>query len=270
VIKLNKVKIINSLKINGFTEYEAKVYIALLEGHPANGNMVALSSGVPGPKVYETLRRMQEKGYVYVVSPGDKSNRNRYSPIPHQDLLSSLEGDFQVNFKILKKEFEEIANFGDLEWMDLFHIDGYEPSIQAIKEKIRSAKEQILLSGWSKNVLNIYENLINAHESGVDVITIIFDEFPMEIPWNNTKHFSFGYSDSKHAGELNLVIDSNKTIILESLPDSKYAVVSSHQSLVKSTMNYIRHDIYLNQVIGDFGDLLKGKYGGNLEELIDW
>lgn len=268
--EMNKLKIVNSLKIHGFTEYEAKVYIALLEGHPANGNMIALSSGVPSPKVYETLRRMQDKGYVHPVSGGDKSNSKRYSPIPYQDLLKAFEEEFQNNFSLLEKELEIVATSGNHEWMELFHIDGYGPSIQAIKEEIDAAQEQILLSGWSKDVLQIYENLISANESGVDVATIIFDEFPKSIPWKNTKHTEFDSSNKKHEGELNIVIDSKRTIILESLADSEYAVVSSHQSLVKSTINYIRHDIYLNQVIEDFTDVLKEKYGENLEKLLDW
>lgn len=267
---MSKLKIIESLKMNGFTEYESKVYISLLESHPLNGNMIALSSGVPGPKVYETLRRMEDKGFVYSVSGVNKANSKRYSPIPYKDLLKMFEEEFQDNYKLLEKEFEVIGRSGNLEWTELFHINGYEPSLQAIKEEIDSAENQILLSGWSKDVNHIYENLKNANESGVEVVTIIFDEYPKEIPWKNVKHIAFKTSNKKHEGELNIVVDSKKAIILESLPDSDYAVVSSHQSLVKSTMNYIRHDIYLNKVIDDFTELLKEKYGENIEGLIDW
>jgi HTH-type transcriptional regulator, sugar sensing transcriptional regulator len=267
-MKMIKEQIINSLKQNGFTEYESKIYISLLESHPANGNMIALSSGVPGPKVYEALRRMQEKGYVYFISGGDKSNTKRYSPVPYQKLLKIFEEDLLENYNLLEKEFKTIATSGDQEWMELFHIDGYAPSIQAIKEEINRTEDQILMSGWSKDISIIYEHLVNAHKRGVKIVSIIFDEFPQDLPWVNVRHFALESSNQRHAGELNIVLDERKVIILEAL--NEYAVVSSHQSLVNVTVNYIRHDIYVNKMLLDFKSVLKEKYGENIEGLIDW
>lgn len=267
---MNREHIINSLKQNGFTEYESKIYISLLESHPANGNMIALSSGVPGPKVYENLRRMQEKGYVYFVSGGDKSNTTRYSPVPYQKLLKIFEEDFFENYNLLEKEFKTIEASGDQEWMELFHIDGYEPSIQAIKEEINRAENQILFSGWSKDITVIYEHLVNAHKRGVKIVSIIFDDYTQKLPWVNIKHIALESSKQRHAGELNIVFDERKVIIVEALTDSEYSVVSSHQSLINVTVNYIRHDIYVNQILYDFKSTLKEKYGENIEGLIDW
>ncbi len=269
-MKINKLQIINSLKMNGFTEYESKIYISLVESHPSNGNMIALSSGVPSPKVYESLRRMQDKGFVYSVSGGDKLNSKRYSPIPYQDLLKIFEKGFQENYKLLEEEFEAIATSGNQDWTELFHITGYEPSIQAIKDEIDVVENQILVSGWSKDFTIIYDHLLKAHERGVKIVSIVFDENLLKIPWVNIKHFAFESSNQRHAGEFNIVFDTKKVIVLESLEENDYAVVSSHQSLVKSSVNYIRHDIYLNVVIYDFKDLLVEKYGENIQGLIDW
>jgi len=269
-MKMSTIQIINSLKMNGFTEYESKIYISLLGAHPSNGNMIALSSGVPGPKVYESLRRMQEKGYVYAVSGGDKSNSKSYSPMPYKDLLKNFETGFLENYNLLEKEFEAISTSGDPEWMELFHMEGYETSIQAIKEEINRAESQILLSGWSKDVALLFDELVNAHERGVKIVSIIFDTCSKEIPWVNIKHFSFKSAIQRHEGELNIVVDTRKVIILESLSELDYAVVSTHRSMVNATVNYIRHDIYLNKVILDFKDILIEKYGENVEGLIDW
>jgi sugar-specific transcriptional regulator TrmB len=59
------VEALNSL---GLTVYEAKTYIALLQKHPANGNELSRRSGVPGPKIYETLNNMVQKGLVAVLN----------------------------------------------------------------------------------------------------------------------------------------------------------------------------------------------------------
>lgn len=42
----------------GFTEYEAKVYLALLRENPATGYQLSKSSGVPRSMVYEALGRL--------------------------------------------------------------------------------------------------------------------------------------------------------------------------------------------------------------------
>ena len=53
--------ILNDLKDLGFTEYEAKVYLALLKNHPASAYTVSQDSGVPHSRVYDVTRRLIRK-----------------------------------------------------------------------------------------------------------------------------------------------------------------------------------------------------------------
>ncbi|MEJ2150164.1 MAG: helix-turn-helix domain-containing protein, partial [Chloroflexota bacterium] len=46
----------------GFTEYEAKVYVALLQEYPATGYQISKKSGVPRSMVYEALGRLHARG----------------------------------------------------------------------------------------------------------------------------------------------------------------------------------------------------------------
>ena len=45
----------------GFTEYEAKVYLALLEENPSTGYQLSKLSGVPRSMVYDALRRLHAR-----------------------------------------------------------------------------------------------------------------------------------------------------------------------------------------------------------------
>ena len=56
--------ITEKLRQLGWSEYEAKCYIALLKTGPATGYRVAKESGVPSAKVYEVLSRLADKGAV--------------------------------------------------------------------------------------------------------------------------------------------------------------------------------------------------------------
>ena len=62
----------------GFSQYEAQAYVGLLGREPLTGYALANVTGIPQPKVYETLRRLTAKGVVrrdervvaYVVGRG--------------------------------------------------------------------------------------------------------------------------------------------------------------------------------------------------------
>ncbi|MGY3717905.1 TrmB family transcriptional regulator [Sutcliffiella cohnii] len=267
---MNIEKIINTLKGFGFTEYEAKVYLALLEQNNLNGNGIALKSGVPGPKVYETLKKMTDKGFVFVVSDGSNKRNKRYSPLPYKDLLETLKKTLTKDIELLNTSFEALKANDNNNWTELFHISGYETSLNVVDQAINEATEEIIMSCWSKEMEKLYENLLKAYDRGVKVVTIIFDqtEIAEKFPWRSFRHYKFPSTEQRHNGELSCVIDRKKVIVLDSLEEDPHAVVSSHQAMVKTTRNYIRHDIYVNRIMQDFSKEMMNKYGENAEKLI--
>lgn len=55
-------RLVRHLSELGFSPYEARCYAGLLGAGPLTGYAVAKSTGVPQPKVYETLRRLVARG----------------------------------------------------------------------------------------------------------------------------------------------------------------------------------------------------------------
>ena len=74
----------------GFTQYEARTYLGLLQTDTATGYSIANETGVPQPKVYETLRRLVERGAA--ARTGEKPAR--YRAVPPDALLKGIEKDF--------------------------------------------------------------------------------------------------------------------------------------------------------------------------------
>jgi sugar-specific transcriptional regulator TrmB len=68
----------------GFTEYEAKVYVALLRAHPASGYQVSKDAGIPRSMVYEALGRLHARGAVLRTG---KERTTLYRPVPPEALL---------------------------------------------------------------------------------------------------------------------------------------------------------------------------------------
>ena len=60
----------------GFTEYEAKVYLALLDDYPASGYQISKTAGVPRSMVYEALGRLKLRGAV-LETPDERATLYR-------------------------------------------------------------------------------------------------------------------------------------------------------------------------------------------------
>ncbi|MEC5423372.1 helix-turn-helix domain-containing protein [Virgibacillus sp. C22-A2] len=267
--KVNIEGIISTLKEFGLTEYEAKIYVSLIRTQPSNGNTIANLSGVPAPKVYAALRKMKEQGLVFIVSGGNKGKQIRYSPLPYKELLKTKKDLFMNNIEYLDDSFEEISSINDTDWSELFVIEGYSASIEVVHSAIAESKSELVLSCWKKE-FNLYEEpLRNAHKRGVNIITMVFDETQVDVPWVNFSHYNEELALGRHIGELALVVDNKKTILLHSLDESPHSVVSSHPVMISTTLNYIRHDIYVNRIIYDFENEMLKYYGSNLEGLIN-
>ena len=76
----------------GFTEYEAKVYLALLRQNPATGYQISKDSGVPRSMVYETLSRLHGRGLVLETVEG---RATLYRPLPPQTFLDQNQSEHE-------------------------------------------------------------------------------------------------------------------------------------------------------------------------------
>ncbi len=67
-------EIVDSLKLLGLSEYQAKVYIALVGYGQASASEIYLASKVPQNKVYSVLKELEEQGLVFVGGSGKGAN----------------------------------------------------------------------------------------------------------------------------------------------------------------------------------------------------
>jgi len=96
--------LLSNLTAAGFSEYEAKVYLALLSEHPATGYQISKSSGVPRSMVYEALGRLHKRGAVL------KSEENRatlYRPLPPDTLLDRFAQEHDSLMKSLRADLSK-------------------------------------------------------------------------------------------------------------------------------------------------------------------
>lgn len=259
---------IELFKKYGFSEYEAKIYLALLKNHPLNGNNISLQSGVPSAKVYQNLPRLLEKGYIYLLNDGKQKSKKFYVPLPWEKLLTTLERSHKQDMESIEEHLKQIETKTENEWSKLYHIEGYDASIEMFQQLIEQTEQTILFSGWNKELMKTFTEIDSANKRGVSVVSILFDDTSeSEIPWKHFQHHKGEFTNARHLGELVAVFDSKKAFILNA-EDPAHGIISNHAALVNIAENYIRHDIYINRILPEFENILAEKYGRNLEKLI--
>ena len=89
----------------GFSQYEAQAYVGLLGREPLTGYALSNVTGIPQPKVYETLRRLTARGVVAAME-GEPA---RFVAVPAEQLLADLEGSFRARLAGAQRELADVT-----------------------------------------------------------------------------------------------------------------------------------------------------------------
>ena len=130
----------------GFTEYEAKTYLALLQQSPLTGYAVARASGVPRSKIYEVLGNLVARGDV-LVSYGEPV---QYAPRPVGELIETRRQTAEKQLSAAEQGLEQFARQQpptDLIW----DIRGRDEILFRLREVTSRAKRQILMELWAED-----------------------------------------------------------------------------------------------------------------------
>src|SRR5438445_6702110 len=93
------------LQALGFTEYEARAYLALLQAGELTGYQLAKASRIPRPNIYPVLDRLEERGAVTRV---EVEGGVRYSALPSEEMLSRLEREVSVHLESARESMGEL------------------------------------------------------------------------------------------------------------------------------------------------------------------
>ncbi len=255
-------KVIENLCSLGLTKYEARVYLALLRNNLSYGSEIQRISGVPGPKVYETLSALIEKGLVYPAG----SNPVRYQPLPLEDFLKIREKEFHRVTGFLNEHSKQISEKRESDW--LWQLKGYDNLLDKAKELIAGAQKTITVSFWDEEGRQLADDLAAAQERGVHVVSIQMGTVAVEVG-RVFRHFMIPVVYEVHGKELVLVVDkTHGMFMVRSQGNGVEGYYSSNRGLVQLIENYVRHDIFINRAIHDFKDEMLARYGSELEELL--
>jgi sugar-specific transcriptional regulator TrmB len=252
----------------GFSRYEARTYVGLLMSEGATGYSVANDTGVPQPKVYETLRRLVQRRAAILT--GERPAR--YAAVPPQALLSALEKEFGEKVKAARKSLE---NLPDRPFRDgsvaLSRLDSFAAATERATDALSRARSRVYLSGRTEELKGLAAAVDEAAGRGVQFVIVHFGHLPFQPPRGQVmRHASTEGTlyASRKARHLALVVDSRWALWALARDGREWEVMFGDFPLAASLVkSYIRHDLFVQRMYADLPSELESLYGPGLLEL---
>lgn len=167
---------VQRLKEFGLTEYQARVYLTLLDLGTATASQIPALSRVPRTRIYATVQQLHAKGLVHILP----EKPLRYRPIPFASFLRSVAEDHRTradridtNLDRLAQEFA-VATSGAADTRGRFEaLYGRRNVRKRIADMYAGAQREIIVVGSTQSPGRIYRSfaaeLADRVRSGVKV-----------------------------------------------------------------------------------------------------
>ncbi len=165
-------KIADKMSELGFTKYEARAYVSLLQNSPVTRYELSKNSGVPRSAIYDVIRRLQSHGVVNALS----SKPEKYVPLPQDEFIKMMAKRYQEKLSDFRHHLSDIET--SIQPGHLWNITGYDHLITKAKEMIQEAEFEIYLSSWKSEVKEVEKELKRAEKRGVKIVIFSFTPVP--------------------------------------------------------------------------------------------
>ncbi|HWQ12585.1 MAG TPA: helix-turn-helix domain-containing protein [Roseiflexaceae bacterium] len=231
----------------GFSEYEARAYLALLQQNPLNGYELAKVSGVPRANIYAVLQKLEERGAVVRL---DMPSSSRYAPVTPAQLTERIGSRFQDVVSATRQALEELATPAAAAY--IWNIEGYPPLLDHARALIDATQEQVLIALRRQEAGALAGALSQAEARGIAVTTLCLDECPEVCGGCRGTICRSCAALAAEQHWLVLVADEAEMLAGEIDAHGHALAVRTRQRLqVDLTSWYIRHSVALAAVLGD-------------------
>jgi sugar-specific transcriptional regulator TrmB len=253
----------------GFSQYEAQAYVGLLGREPLTGYALSNITGIPQPKVYETLRRLTAKGVVAAMD----SEPARFVAVPADRLLADLEKSFRERLAGAQKELASVSQPDRAASYRVLHSYPQWPVIaDRTIEVINGSCRHVYLSVNCPEPGDIADAIGRADARGVVCDVLYFGEpivtlrHGRTVGHDSTRGVIYRRHQARH---LAVVADSADVVwaVAENGADWQ-SVVGRDPLLAALAKGYIRHDIYVQQIWNEFHGVLQQRWGPGMQQLV--
>jgi sugar-specific transcriptional regulator TrmB len=235
----------------GFTEYEARVYLALLREHPTTGYQLSKNSGVPRSMVYEALGRLHARGAVLRT---DVARATLYQPVPPAQLLDRYEAEHHHLMQQLRDGLS--ALYQPQERGHLWSISGRSAVLAYAEQMIRNASGELLLMLGDRDLDALRDHITQASERGIVVGALLTGTCVLEVG-QVARHPPLESQLQELTSALVVIADSKEALIASTDPDVE-ATITSNPNLVLIARQFVWMELFTQRIAAQLGtDLLQ-------------
>lgn len=256
---------INKLIELGLSENEAKAYIALVKKNPATAYEVALGSNIPTSKIYGVLSRLQEKEVVSVL---EDEKKKKYIPIAPDEFIEQRRNKIDKTLSSLKKDLSQVQKKDEVSYV--WNIHDYEYLLEKAERMIKSAKKNILISGWKEELVLFEKELKQRENKKVKISIVHFGEAALKTGCIFQHPIEDTLYQEKGGRGLVIIVDGKEAMLGTVFSNNRIeGAWSLNSGFVTLAEDYIKHDIYIMKIVKRFDSKLKEKFGENYKKLRD-
>jgi len=237
---------LGDLRELGFTEYEAKVYLALLKEHPATGYQISKAAGIPRSMVYEALGRLDVRGAVLKT---EETKATLYRPMPPDVLLDRLAAEHERRVETARGPL--LALYAGRDEGHLWTFEGEGPVLSYAQTMLAHAQREAMLVLTDGALAALRPALLDAQARGVELGAVLTGEAALEVgqvayhpPRESELH--------KLAGSLVVVVDEREVLIAGSPPEIT-ATVTTNANMVQIGRQFVWMELFAHRLFAQLG-----------------
>jgi Cd2+/Zn2+-exporting ATPase len=245
---------IDQLMAMGMTEYESRVYLALLSEHPATGYQLGKAAGIPRSMVYEALGRLEVRGAV-LKSKEEKATF--YRPIAPDVLLDRYEQEVRKRVDSLRDGL--LPLYQQQDEGKLWNFRGRKDTLAYAAEMIGAAERELMLVLTDSDVDELGGVLAAAHERGVTLGVILTGE--AEFALGQVVRHPERETELHRMQETLIVVADEREFLIASGHTTTSATVTTNNNMVLIARQFIWMELFAQRIFS--------RLGGHLLELLD-
>jgi sugar-specific transcriptional regulator TrmB len=225
----------------GFTDYEARAYVALLRDYPATRYQLSQNASIPESKIYEVVRRLRDKGVI----TGLQGRPPRFVPLPPDELVTQLERRAHESLEYLRQTFPLLAEQPADQW--IWNLEGYDAIISQGKSLLDAAQGEVMAALWRQEVGELYAGLKSASERGVDLTLLAYDKWHLDFGVVKQHGFERDLAAQRTDSRgrwMAMVVDRTHVLLGSSLDQSATGVWTNHPALANIVHRYVMEHFY--------------------------
>jgi Cd2+/Zn2+-exporting ATPase len=244
--------LIDQLMALGLTEYESKVYLALLGDHPATGYQIGKAAGIPRSMVYEALGRLEARSAVLKTV---EEKAALYRPVSPDTLLDRYAEESRSRIAGLRSGLAPLYHHQDEG--RLWNFSGRREALHYAADLIEHAEHELMLVLTDSDVGELRNALERAHERGVMMGSMLTGcaEFDLGQVVRHPSH----ETELHGMRETLMVVADEREFLIASGYQNTSGTMTTNANMVMIARQFIWMELFAQRIFARIGEDLLGR-----------